>query len=132
MNIYDIVLKQLQEGVNYFTAMELLKEEAATVAREDNYQFMIFPEPLGNPSFHVQYKDEWEVVLEIMTFKILEVKYGKFKKGTILPKKIMKDILKILNSKDDLNILVWYYMRQTWNLNNPNYKIQVKQDIPIL
>lgn len=132
MNIFDIVLKQLQEGVDYFTAMELLKEEAATVAREDNYQFMIFPEPLGNPSFHVRYKDEWEVVLEIMTFKILEVKFGRFKKGYTLPRKIVKDIIRILQMKDELCILNWYLLRKIWNLNNPKYPITVKKDIPIL
>ena len=132
MNIYDIVLKQLQEGVNYFTAMELLKEEAATVAREDNYQFMIFPEPLGNPSFHVRYKDEWEVVLELFTFKILEVKFGKFKKGSYLPKKIMKTIFQVLNQKDEVGILTWHFFLKTWNANNPNYKVDITKKIPIL
>lgn len=130
MNNFEITLKMLQEGVDYFQAMELLTEEAATVRREDNYQFMIYPEPLGNPSFHVRYKDEWEVVLELMSFKILENKKGKFKKGGVLPKKIMKDIFRILKEKNEINVLVWKYMLQTWNENNPKYEVSVKTKLP--
>lgn len=132
MNNFDITLKMLQEGCEYFEAMQLLQEEAATVARYDNYQFMIYPEPLGNPSFHVRYKDEWEVVLELLSFKILEVKHGKFKKGNYLPKKIMKEVYDILSKKNELNVLIYHYMTQVWNDNNPKYKVSMKTNIPIL
>ena len=131
MNNFEITLKMLQEGVDYFQAMELLTEEAATVARENNYVFMIYPEPLCNPSFHVRYKDEWEVVLEILSFKILEVKHGKFKKGTYLPKKIMKDIYLALGKEIKNGLSNWFLILQLWNVNNNKYKVDIDKKIPV-
>jgi hypothetical protein len=130
MNNFEIVLKMLNEGKNYFECMELLREEAATVARDDGYSFMIYPEPLGNPSFHVRFKDEWEVVLEIFTFKILESKFGKFKKGSKLPNRITKDIIHILNKRKQIGALTWSFLLQTWNENNPQYELNVHTPIP--
>lgn len=133
LNNFDIVLNMLLEGKDYFTSIELLNEEAATVARDDiGYQFMIYPEPLGNPSFHVKYKNEWEVVLSLKNFKILESKFGKFHKGTNLPNKIMNKIYEVLKEKNSLDVLVWHFMRYSWNINNPKYQIEVKKEIPIL
>lgn len=128
-NNFEKVLLLLREGNDYFSSMELLTEEAATIANEDNFKFMVYPEPLGNPSFHVRYKDEWEVVLEMFSFKILESKFGPYKKGHILPKKITKRILSILTEKKQIGVLVWKYMLQVWNDNNPNYKIDVNKEI---
>jgi len=130
MDNFEVVLKMLKEGVDYFEAIELIKEEAATVARVENYQLMIYPEPLGNPSFHVKYKDEWEVVLEMFTFKILESKHGKFKKGNKLPKKIVDDIYAIILQKKNIGVITWKYMLQTWNDNNPKYPVDLKKNIP--
>lgn len=132
MNNFNIVCKMLKEGEDYFTSMQLLHEEATTVVREDNFQFMIYPEPLGNPSFHVRYKDEWEVVLELLSFKILESKFGPYKKGTTLPSKIQKKIIEILKDKNELNVIVWEYLIHTWNLNNPRYIVNIKTKIPSL
>lgn len=131
MNNFDKALKLLQEGNNYFDSIELLSEEAATVARDDGFQFMIYPEPLGNPSFHVRYKDEWEVVLEMFSFKILESKFGPFRKGRFLPSKIKKKIMDILAQKNQLDVIIWKFALQTWNLNNPKYPVDMKTEIPI-
>ena len=125
MNNFEIALKMLREGKDYFECIDLLTEEAATVARDGGYQFMIYPEPLGNPSFHVRYKDEWEVVLEMVSFKILESKFGPYRKGQVLPSKIRKKIYSVLSEKNAVNILVWQYMIHTWNLNNPKYQVDI-------
>jgi hypothetical protein len=131
MNNFDRVLHILQDDYWSLLTPEILKE-SATITRYKNYQFTIYPEPLGNPSFHVQYKDEWEIVLELFTFKILEVKFGKFKKGSYLPKKIYKEIIEALSRENSIKVLIWHYMLQIWNDNNPNYQVDVDTKIPKL
>lgn len=104
--------------------------EEATVFSKDGYRFMIFPEPLGNPSFHLRYKDDWEVVLQIKDFMILENKFGFFKKNTFLPNSVIKQIKSILNEEED-EMTKWELLLQLWNNNNPSHKVNVKSYLPI-
>ena len=106
-------------------------KEMATVRRENGYKITIFPEPLGNPSFHLYYKNEWEVVLTIKDFTILEVKtkLSIFKKNGQLPNYIKKDLLEILNHLHG-KLTTWEFLVLTWNVNNPNYEIDLNTEIP--
>lgn len=131
MNNIDISLKMIQEGINYFDAISLLNEEMSTVGRSEdgNYKLMIYPEPLGKPSFHVKFKNEWEVVISISDGTILERKFGKYQKGESLPSWIQKEITHILTTyvgKSDR----WEHLLITWNDNNPNYQIPLTTKIP--
>jgi len=99
--------------------------EMATLGTYDNHKVTLYTEPYGNPSFHLNYKNEWEVVLEIEGFEILEVKKGKFKKGEIIPNKEMKALLNWfeLTSKDSSKLTNWESLIFSWNTLNPKYKI---------
>jgi hypothetical protein len=106
--------------------------EMATVGVYDSHKVTVYEETLGNPSFHIKYKNEWEIVLQIRDFVILEVKHGNFKKGDKFPRKEYKDLIKFLNSNDeDLNISNWKYLIDAWNRNNPKYKISTSTQLPI-
>jgi hypothetical protein len=108
----------------------LLLTEMSPICRKFGFILAVFGENLGNPSFHLRYKDEWEVVLQIKDFKILEVKHGPFKKGEYLPNKIQKILVGILKSKGDLGTH-WKFLLATWNANNPKYKVNIDLEIPI-
>lgn len=109
--------------------LKILTEEATLFSSDDGYRFMIFPEPLGNPSFHLRYKTHWEVVLQIKDFMILEVKFGDFKKNTMLPKTILKRVTKILKEEDD-GMTKWELLLRLWNNNNANYKVKLSTKLP--
>lgn len=117
-NIFDILIEQV------------LNEGMAPIYREENYKIAVFYEPLGNPSFHVFYRNDWHLSISIKDFSILEVKSGDFKKGNQLPTKIKKDIINILNKDMDEDITVWKYLILTWNVVNLKYTISTKTQIP--
>ncbi len=109
----------------------ILEEEESPIARERGYKISIYEESLGNPSFHVRYKNEYEVVLQIKDFKILEVKFGNYKKNEFLPNKIMKEIKEILLMiLDDGKTTNWKFMIITWNKNNSKHKLPFDTKMP--
>jgi len=100
--------------------------EMATVvsARGGKFKISIYPEPQGNPSFHVTTPD-YEVVLRISDMEILEWKFGKKNKFTSDEKKFLKELL---NQKSkDLNTPNWKFLIATWNANNEKYQIDMKK-----
>jgi len=84
-----------------------LLQEMAKVGNKDGYIFRVYKEPFGNPSFHLEYKNDFEIVLQIKDLKILEIKFNnshfKFKKNENIPgeiKKVVLDFLDEINSID--------------------------------
>jgi len=111
----------------------MITEEMAKVYRNDTtgYEIRIYTEPLGNPSFHVLYKDVWEVVLQIKDLKVLEIKHGKlFKKGEFLPVNIKKDIINILNEYRKGRLTYWDFLLITWNAINEKFPVDESMRIP--
>ena len=110
----------------------MITEEMAKVYRNDDtgYELRIYTEPLGNPSFHVLYKNEWNVVLQIKDFKILEVKRGIFEKGKQLPNNIRKDIVNILKENRKEKLTYWDFLLLTWNAINEKFLIDENIRIP--
>ncbi len=122
--------RQIEERIGSFLG-ELLYEEMARVRKENNYDIRIYTENLGNPSFHVLYKDEWEVVLQIKDWNVLEVKNSPFEKGKQLPNKIKKTIKNILLMWDEeFNMISWKVLLIEWNRNNEKYQIDKNMKIP--
>lgn len=109
---------------------DILLEEYSGIVRDEGFRIYVYPESYKNPSFHVIYNKEWEVVLQIKDFVILEVKYGNFKKGERLPLKIEKQIKSILQ-KQKYDIMLWKFLLMTWNANNENYEVDINTEIPI-
>jgi hypothetical protein len=105
--------------------------EMAKIGSYNNHLIYIYPEPLGNPSFHLKYKDEWEVVLQIKDLSILEVKNGTFTKGSQLSSNERKELIKYLQTKrPGRDISVWHFLIDTWNSNNEQYEIPTDTPIP--
>jgi hypothetical protein len=109
----------------------ILSEEMARIFKTGGYEVRVYGEPLGNPSFHLIYGDEWEVVLRIKDFEILEVKYGSLAKGCQLNNKVKKDIKRFLLSDRSTDITYWKFLLMTWNAINFNYPIDESMEIPI-
>jgi len=110
-------------------AKQLLKMlEMARIGTYDNHLIYIYSESLKNPSFHLKYKDEWEVVLQIKDLSILEAKKGNLKRGQQLSSKEKKALIDFLHS-DKHGISVWKFLLANWNANNEDY--EVSMDIPI-
>jgi len=75
----------------------------------------IYPEPLGNPSFHLLNKDQkYELVLQIKDLKVIEVK-GKtsFKKNQCMPDSFMKEFVSWLREENEFatSITNWKFLR---------------------
>jgi hypothetical protein len=104
--------------------------EMATIGTYDNHKVTIYNEPLGNPSFHLTYKNDWEVVLQIKDFKILEVKQGSFVKGDYLPRKELNSLKQFLMRKSGKQN-IWYNLLIGWNILNDKYQISSELDIPL-
>ena len=117
------------EQIKLMLREDIILEFLSMISSDNGYLIYIYPEPYGNPSFHVKFKNEWEVVLQIKDFVILETKFGKYAKGTRLPKWIEKDIKLILN-KFQGKVTKWEFMLMTWNSNNPNYQVDLTTSIP--
>lgn len=113
-----------------FKDLFILKE-MATVVRHNGYKITIYPEPQGNPSFHLSYNNEWEVVLQIKDLSILEnkVKTSNFKKNQQLPNNIKKELLEMLNTFRG-KLTSWEFLLITWNANNPEYEVDLNLPIP--
>lgn len=98
-----------------------------------NIEIFLYHESLKNPSFHIFKKGEWEFVLEIKTFRILEVKKKSkempYKKGDMLPKFLLKDLISFFKQIDDGEVK-WKFLIRTWNSNNPESKISINTPIP--
>lgn len=109
--------------------------EMARIGTTGELDIRIYPEKLGNPSFHIVHND-WQIIVEIKTFKILEVKKNhktqNFKKGELINRKLYKELVKLFNKKTDSRITNWIYLIETWNKNNPQYKININSKIPEL
>jgi hypothetical protein len=104
--------------------------DAATVGTiaSKNTKYTIFPEPLGNPSFHLSTND-FEVVLRIKDLSILEWKRGKLKVKGRIPSDDVKRFLEW--AKDDsVGINNWKFLIRTWNENNPKYRIDWNIPLP--
>jgi hypothetical protein len=113
-----------------FSELFVLKE-MSTVVRHEGYRITIYPEPQGNPSFHLIFKNEWEVVLQIKDFSILENKTRNpiFQKNKQLPSYIKKDLIDIL-SQIRGKFTTWDFLITTWNSNNPDYEVDINLPIP--
>lgn len=112
--------------------LELLIE-MSTVGYLDvakNYKVIVYTEPLGNPSFHLKYKNQWEIVLKLSDLSILEVKKGKFEKGQLLPTKISKDLKIFLNSIYKSDVTYWDQLLFLWNANNEKFPISLNRKLP--
>jgi len=108
--------------------------EMSTVTQMDGYKITVYKEPLGCPSFHVEYKKEYEVSLKISNFEILERKYGEYQKGTQLPIYIKKDLYKIFNATFSIKNKQSFWNRciELWNDNNSEKTIPLDTKIPEL
>jgi hypothetical protein len=115
--------------MEYKQIKEQLLIEMATVVSKFGFTFRVYTEPQGNPSFHIEYKNEWEVVLQISDFRILESKYGDFKKGEQLPNKVKKILKGILSLKKE-DITYWKVLLILWNALNEKYLIDTKTKFP--
>lgn len=111
-----------------------LEEMSAIGTYNNNYEVYVYKEPLGNPSFHFSKGKDWEFVLLIKDFSILEVKKSNtkmpYKKGAYIPKSYTNDLVEFFNRVGDTGITNWEYLIDTWNRNNVAYKINVKTPIP--
>lgn len=132
-----VKLKQIAEDNNGTIVEETASKaqqlihllEMSKIGSYDNHLIYIYPESLGNPSFHLKYKDEWEVILQIKDLSILEVKKGDFKKGDQLLNKERKALIDYLNTSIG-NMTKWEYLLHTWNSNNEQYEIPTDTPIP--
>jgi len=107
---------------------DILVEEMSRIFSKDGFVVYVYNESYSNPSFHVLYKHDFEVVLQIKDLYILEVKFGNFKKGTQLPNLYRKSLKNILLEEQD-GISKWKFLLMTWNANN-DYKYHVDINIP--
>jgi hypothetical protein len=92
------------EDVDKFGIPKLLIE-MARIGDMGNYSFWVYTEPLGNPSFHLKFKKDFEIVLQMKDFKILEVKFNntpmRLEKNEHPPQPIIKMIKKFLAAKNE-------------------------------
>lgn len=83
---------------------ESVDVEMARLGDLGQYSFWVYNEPLGNPSFHVRHKTDFEVVLQLKDLKVLEVKYNQsryvFKKKQHPPKEVMGVVSKFLGQQN--------------------------------
>lgn len=104
-------------------------EEMARLGVEDGYDYRLYSEPLGNPSFHIKSK-EFEIVVTIKDLTILEVKPAekskfKFTKGKKLTGDILKKTLALMGRKvPHTAMTVKQFLVITWNANNPKTQIE--------
>jgi len=94
--------------------------EMATVGSHAGYKITVYTEPQLNPSFHVTYKKDFEIVLQMNNFKILEVKFGSFTKGEMPSNKILKDLKAFFKqkSKKSKSGSNWDALVFSWNILN--------------
>jgi hypothetical protein len=98
--------------------------EMARVGDIGPYSIWIYHEPLKNPSFHLRYKNDFEIVLQMKNLTILEIKFNNthnsFEKGKLPPKnilKLIKEFLKLSNAKNN-DVTNYQAMNIIWNSLN--------------
>lgn len=125
-----IILRE--ENINEMARVGSFNDDGS-ISKLGNYDVRIYPENLGNASFHLIYKNEWEYVLELDTFRVLEIKKNglNLNKYDYLPKDINKILKKFLNQKNELGVLNWKNLIYTWNINNPKYEQPLNLQITI-
>lgn len=108
-----------------------LLNEMATVGSiaKNNTKYSIYPELQGNPSFHISATD-FEVVLQIVDFLVLEWKRGKAKVKGEFPADDMKIFYRWARSENELGVSNWLFLLQTWNTNNPKYRVGLDTSLP--
>lgn len=123
------MLKQLLEKDN----TEILTEMATIGELRGNVKISIYPEPLGSASFHIKTTD-WEIVVGIKDFSVLEVKYGKapFKKKDKISGELKKKLIEFFNDTMEDGRTYWNFLLLTWNANNSKYKISIDTKNPEL
>ena len=128
---------QVVEGQGEFTLLEAPSRaaqlirllEMARIGEYDNHLVYLYPEPQKNPSFHIQYKKEWEVVLQIKDLAVLEQKTSPFPKGAQLPSAERKALLAFFHSPYG-KITTWEFILMTWGTNNPKRPVDLNLPIP--
>lgn len=114
-------------SINEMARIETFKYENQIV------DMRVYPEPQKNPSFHLIWGQNYEVVLEIRTLKILEwKKKPKNYKGNYLPYSFLKAIINFLRKphKELKTITNWEFLCLTWKENNPTLKKQLELEMP--
>lgn len=108
-------------------------KEMATVGRFDKnakdvkpnglYTIRIYSEPLGNPTFHLEKINQFEIVLQIKNLKIVETKWV----GKEPNKQDFKTIIDwFIKTNDKFNVTNWEFMKTLWNNENPKFEIDYK------
>ena len=123
-------MKNKKDFLGKLTEEVLELNEMATVGSipKNNTKYTIYPEPLGNPSFHIS-TTNFEVVLQIRDLLILEWKKGKSKVKGRIPSDDKKQFFKWARSETD-GINNWMFLLRTWNENNPRYRIGLDTPLP--
>lgn len=96
----------------------------------NEYEIRIYPEKQKEPSFHLLKGNNWEAVIRMSDFTILEPKkpLSNDLKGksisVLLNSKERKELRdKLLSSMKINNISCWKFIILTWNANNPDKEI---------
>lgn len=122
---YEVELYYWIEGVSKYERLRMM----AKIGTYDNHLVYIFLQPGQQPSFNVQYQDEWEVVLNLFDFSILEVKHGPFIEGSQLPDRERMALLAFLSFERD-RINNWEFLILTWNMNNEDSPVPMDTPLP--
>ncbi len=99
--------------------------EMARLGNMGNFSFWVYTEPLKNPSFHLRYGNQFEIVVQAADWMVLEIKFNTsrfvFKKGTLPPAPILKQIQTFFGaqSKDEPKINNAEAFRVIWKAVNP-------------
>jgi hypothetical protein len=96
--------KVLSERVDGFGIPTPLTEMARIGSIDSKTTVHVYNEPLMNPSFHVHRRGEFEVVVQISSMKILEIKFNdsrlSFSKGSRLPKQLESELYDFFAKKN--------------------------------
>ena len=103
--------------------------EMAQITSEGALSVWVYTEPLGNPSFHLRRKGEYEVSLQIKDFNILQWKANS-KNLKEVPSADKKKMISMLNQEEE-GVSYWKQLLIAWNVLNYKYKISLQTRIPI-
>ena len=108
--------------------------EMARVGTFNNYDIRIYPENLGLATFHLSKGTEWEIVLAIKDFTIIEIKQNskkeKFVKKGSISISLQKQLVEFFKNTNSLGTTNWSFLLYTWNMNNPKYLISSTLSLP--
>ncbi len=126
MRFIDILNNFFKEPKVYRKFFEDYLREETTIGYNKNYKISIYPEPLGNPSFHIRYENgDNEQVFQIKDFKLLEPKRSKIAFSLKETKEWLKE-----ESDNFPTLTNWQVLLKQWNLNNIKYQIPENLEIP--